>query len=119
MAAVDQRTHLRRHAMIAQPAGMDGGRHKRMTQRIHLTNRRDTAGVGPVPGEGALGEGRTGGRLNRDDTRVFALLEFFSDKGKGKTGKIRPAPGAADDNIRVFAGHFHLQQSLFTDNGLM
>jgi hypothetical protein len=42
-----------------------------------------------------------------------------SDKGKGQAGKVAAAAGAADNDVRVVAGHFELFFGLQADDGLV
>ena len=60
----------RRHAVVAQAAGMNSRRHEGAAQRVHLDQRRQVAGVAEVVSESALGEARAGGRFDGHNARV-------------------------------------------------
>jgi len=54
------------------------------------------------------------------DARLGALLEFALDEGEGDAGRSSSrAARAADDDVGLFAGEFHLLDRFLADDGLM
>ena len=60
-----------------------------------------------VVSEWCLGQGRAGCRLNRMNVD-FLAIEFIIHKREGQSGKVAPAAGTPDDDIRILADFFHL-----------
>ena len=63
LAMADQR----RHAVIAQAAGMEARRNEGRAERMHLDERRQMPGVAEIIGVAAAGQGRASGGFDRDD----------------------------------------------------
>src|SRR5215211_4792007 len=64
---VHQRRDYGRVAVVPEPAGVDARRHERVSQRVHLHERRRPGGVAEVVGVAALRERRARGRLDGED----------------------------------------------------
>ena len=109
----------RRHAVIAQAAGVNSRRNERRAQRVHLHQRRQVAGVAEVVRERSLGETGAGGRFHRHDARVALSLELAAQVGHHQPGEVRSAAGAADDHVRLIAGHRHLLDRFQADDRLV
>ena len=118
-AEIDDVRNQRRHAVIAQAAGVNSRRHKGAAEGVHLDQRREMAGVAEVVSEAALGEAGAGGGLDGHDARVALALELAAQKGHHEAGKVRSAAGAADDDIGFVAGQRHLLDGFLADDGLV
>ena len=94
----------RRRAVVAQPAGVNPGRHEIVAQRIHLDQRRELGGVAVIVGELALGQAGAGGRFDGDDARALAG-ETVEHVGQRQAAEIAAAAEAADHHVRLLAGH--------------
>ena len=109
----------RRHAVIAQSAGMDSGRDEGGAERVHLDQRGEVAGVAEIVREGALGEAGAGGRFHGNHARVALSLDLAAQVGHDEAGEVRTAAGAADDHVGLVAGHGHLLDGFDADDGLV
>ena len=118
-AEIDDMRDQRRHAVIAQAAGVNSRRNKGAAQGVHLDQRRQMAGVAEVVSEAALGEAGAGGGLHGHDARVALALELAAKEGHDKAGKVRSAAGAADDDVGLVAGQRHLLDGFLADDGLV
>ena len=118
-ALVLEQAHLRRHAVVAQAAGVDGIGHEVVAERVHLDDRRHLAGVAEVVGVDAAGQARRRGRLGRDDAVVSLTAQLLADEGEGQAGEVGAAAGAGHDDIGLLAGHLHLLHGLLADDRLV
>src|ERR1035437_10236195 len=118
LAEFQQMTEQWRRAVIAQPAGVNSGRHKIVAQGVHLDQRRQFGGIAAVVGEAALGEAGTGGRLHGDDPGALAR-QPVQDVGQGEPGEIAAAAEAADQHLGFLARLLHLQLGFLADHGLV
>ena len=116
---IDDMRNQRRHAVIAQPAGMDSGRNERAAQGVHLHQRGQVAGIAEVIGKAALGQAGASGRFDGNHARAALALELAADVRHHEAGKIRSAAGAADDHVRIVAGQRHLLNRFLADHGLV
>src|SRR5262249_56465880 len=78
----------RRHAVIAQPAGMEARRDERRSERVHLDERREMRGVAEIIGVFALGQGWAGGGLDRDDAALASTAQLLAQKRQSETGEV-------------------------------
>ena len=118
-AVVDELADQRRHAVVAQPAGMDGRRHEFVAQRVHLDQRRHLAGVAEVVLVLTAGETRRGFRLHRNDAVVGLAAELAADERECKPGEIRSTANTGDEDVRLLPGHGHLLDRLLADHRLV
>ena len=118
-ALVEQVAHHRRHAVVAQAAGVEAGRDELRAQRVHLDQRRQVAGVAEVVGEPAAGQRRAGGRLAGDHLDLGAAAQHRAEEREGDAGEVRAAAGAADHDVRIVAGLLELLDRLLADHGLV
>jgi hypothetical protein len=111
----------RRHAVVAQAAGMKARRREGAAQRVHLGQRRQVRGVAKVVGELAARQAGAGGGFHRHDAALLGLAaaQLLADEGEGDAREVAAATGAADDHVGVVAGHFQLQHGLLADDGLV
>jgi hypothetical protein len=109
----------RRHAVVAQAAGVEARRREGAAQRVHLGQRRQMRGVAEVVGELAARQAGAGGRLHRHDAALLATAQLLADEGEGDAGEVAAATGAADDDVGVVPGHLQLQHGLLADDGLV
>ena len=72
----------RRHAVIAQPAGVEAGRRESGAQRVHLGERREVRGVAEIVGVAALGERRAGGGFDGDESPFPAAAQLRAEERK-------------------------------------
>ena len=105
--------------MVAQAAGVDRLGHEVVAERVHLDQRRHLGGVAEVVGIGAAGQARRGLGLDGDDAVGLAAAEGPAQPREGQAGEVRAAAGAADDHLRLLAGHLHLEDRLLADDRLM
>ena len=105
-------------AVVAQPAGMDAGRHEVVPQSVHHGNGRHLGGISVVKGIDPFGQGRAGGRFHGHAAHILAGGPV-GDKGKGQPGEVGATAAAGDDHVRVVAGDLHLLPGLLADHGLM
>ena len=109
----------RRHAVVAQAAGVESGRHERRAEGVHLGERRHVAGVAEVVGIAPPGQARTGRRLDRHDAHRLAAAQLRADERERDAGEVRAAAGAADDDVRIVVGHLELRHRFLADDRLM
>ena len=76
-------------------------------------------GVAEVEGVFAPRQRRTGGRLDRDHPDLALVAQLLADERKGDAGEVRAAARAADHDVRIGVGRFHLLDRLEADHGLM
>ena len=92
--------HQRRHAVVAEPAGVDRRRDERVAERVHLDERRHLPGVAEVVDVGALGEARARLGLDGDDAQVLPLAgELVLEEREGEAAEVRAAADAADQDV--------------------
>ncbi len=111
--------HHRRHAVIAQPAGVESWRHERGPERVHLGERRHVPGVAEIVRVRAAREARARRRLDGDDADVRAAAQLGADEREGDAGEVRSAARGADDHVGVVVGQFQLLDGLHADHGLV
>ena len=109
----------RRHAVVAQTAGVDARRDEVVAQGVHLEERRELGGVAVVEGVDALGHGRAGGRLDRDDAGLLALLDVLAHEREGDAGEVGAATDARHDEVGIGAGQLHLLEGFLADDRLV
>ena len=90
----------RRHAVVAQSAGVEAGRHEGRAERVHLGERRHVPGVAEVVGVPPARQARAGRRLDGDDAHLLAAAQLRADERERDAGEVRAAAGAADDDVR-------------------
>ena len=100
-------------------AGVVGRGNEVGTQRVHLRQRADHAGVAEVVQVFAPGQGGAGGRLHRDDAVVPLTPQLLPHKGGDQAAPVGAAAGAADDNIRHNAVFVHGRLGLQPDHRLV
>src|SRR5919202_1184051 len=103
-----ERRDYGRVAVVAQAPGVDTCWHERVSQSVHLHQRRSPCGVAEVVCVAALRKRGTRGRLDGEDARVSAVPQVPPDEGEGDPGEVRPAADAPYDHVGVLAGHLHL-----------
>ena len=109
----------RRHAVIAEAAGVEAGRNEARAKRVHLDERRQVSCVAEIVGVGAAREARAGGRLHGDDAHLLAAAERRADERKRDPREVRAAAGAADDDVRIVARHLELGDRFLPDHRLV
>src|SRR5207248_315117 len=95
----------RRHAVIAQSAGMEPRRYESRAERVHLHQRGEVAGVAEVISIFAAREARAGSRLDSDNAHFLAATQLCADERKRDAREVRSPARAADDDIRIVIGH--------------
>ena len=118
MTEVYEMAEARSGAVIPQSAGVQGRRHKGVPQTVHGKQRRIAGRITMVIGKRRPGHCRAGFRFDRIDGNIFAV-DFVIDIWKSQSGKIAAAPGASNDDIRIFPNFFHLLFGFKADDGLM
>src|SRR5436309_10567941 len=119
-ALVVELADQRRHAVVAQAAGVQRRRDERVAERVHLHQRREPDGVAEIVDVLALGETGARGRLHRDDPHLLVLAgELVGREREGEAGEVRAAAGAADDDVRGGVGALELLLRLLPDDGLV
>ena len=106
-------------SVIPQSARMDVGGSEVVPQREHRQQRRIAGFVSEVVAEDSARELRAGVGLGRDVARLSAFLERVAHERERDAAEIRSAAEAADDQVGVFACHFHLFFGLETDDRLV
>ena len=91
------------HAVIAQAAGVVGGRDKIAAQRIHLGKRADHTRIAEIVSVYAAGQAGAGSGFNGDDLVVGFAAELFSHKRCDQAAQIGSAAGTANDNVGFYA----------------
>src|SRR5262245_16661444 len=81
--------HERRHAVIAQAAGMEARRNESRAQRVHFHKRRKVGGVAEVVGILALGQRGAGRRLHRNEAALAPAAQLQAEEGEGEAREIR------------------------------
>ncbi len=114
----NQLRHNGGHAVIAQPAGVNRGGNKIMSQTMHGQQGGHLHGIPEIIDKRTFGHGRAGSRFDGDDLHLFTA-DLVPDKGQGQTGKITSSPGATNDNVRVIADFLELFLGFQSDDGLM
>src|SRR5262249_11778729 len=109
----------RRHALVAQPARVDRVRHELVPEGVHLEQRGGPGGIAEVVGVHAAGERRARGRLDGAQHRVDPARELLPQEREHQTGEVRPAAGAADDEVRGGPGHRELLDRSLADDRLV
>ena len=89
----------RRHAVVAQPAGVHRVRDEVVAEGVHLQQRREPGRVAEVVGVHAPGERRAGRRLDRADDRVGPAGQLLPQEREEQPGEVGAAAGAADDQV--------------------
>src|SRR5437867_2459210 len=110
---------MRRHAVIAQPSGMNARRHKSMSKRVHLQDRRHARGITIVKRILAFRQAWRRHWLDRNHPDLFSIAEFFAKKRKDESREITAAADAADEDIRILARHLELFLRFQSVDGLM
>ena len=111
--------HERRHAVVAQPAGVDRLGDEAVAERVHLQQRRHAGGVAEVVAVLALGQARAGRRLDAADRRVHPPGELLAQEREREPAEVRAAAGAADEQVGRLADLGQLQQRLLADDRLV
>jgi len=96
----DTLTHQRRHAVIAQTAGMDRLRNERMSERVHGKQRGHACHIAKIVGKRTARQCGAGRRFHGNNFDLCSV-DFFAHKGKRNAGKITAAPRTSDHNIRI------------------
>jgi hypothetical protein len=109
----------RRHAVVAQPAGVDGVRDEVVAQRVHLHHRREARGVAVVVAVLALGQAGAGRRLHAPDDRVDPAGQLLAQERERQPAEVGPAAGASHDDVRGVTDHGQLGERLLADDGLV
>ena len=76
-------------------------------------------GVAEIVRVGPAREARTRGRLDATMSTLRSAAQLRAEEREGDAGEIGPAAGAADDDVRVVVGHFHLLHRFLPDHGLV
>jgi hypothetical protein len=119
-ALVEQLADQRRHAVVAQAAGVQRGRDERVAERVHLHQRGQPHGVAEVIDVVALGEAGAGGRLHRDDADFLVSAgELVGREGERQAGEVGAAARAADDDVGGVVGLLQLLLGLQADHRLV
>ena len=85
--------HERRHAVIAQAAGVEARRHEGRAERVHLRQRRQMAGVAEIVGVLAARQARAGCRLDRDRRGTACRRAAAAPmNGNAMPAKFEPPP---------------------------
>ena len=93
---------------------------KSVTQRVHLQQRRGLGRVAEVVTQFALGQRRTGGRLDGARSGIArGRADVLGTKRESQPGQIAAATGAGEDDVRPFAGQCHLLERFLADHGLV
>ena len=109
----------RRHAVVAQAAGVDARGHEVVAQRVHGDERRHADRVAVVVGVDAARQRRARGRLDGDDLDVGAG-DLVAQERERDAGEVRAAAGAADHDVRaLLAERGQLLLGLEADHGLV
>ena len=109
----------RRHAVIAQAAGVEARRYEGRPERVHFRQRRHLARVAEVVRVAPARKARARGRFDRDGADFPAAAELRPDEREGDAREVRPATGAADHDVGVVVGHLHLRDRFLADDRLV
>src|SRR5450759_2347838 len=110
----------RRHAVVAQAAGVDRVRYEVGAQRVHLQQRRQAARVAEVVAVLALRERRSGLRLARHDVGGGTALEVLPYVRDRDAAQVRPAAGAGKQVIgRLLVEQRELLDDFLPDDRLV
>ena len=107
------------HAVVAQPAGVDGGGDEVVPQGVHLDNWGHLGGVAVIKGVNTFGQRRRGRGLYRHQAGALAVFQVLAQEGQGNAAKVRAAAHAADHHVWVFTGQVHLLEGFLADHGLV
>ena len=94
-AVLLEQRHQRRHAVVAQPAGVDGLGDELAAERVHLDDRGHVAGIAEVVGVDAAGQRRGRLGLRGDDPVARLSAQLAADEREREAGEVRAAAGAA------------------------
>jgi hypothetical protein len=108
-----------RHAVVAQPAGMDRRGHEVGAERVHLHEGRHLSGVAEVVGVLPSRDGGGRLRLHGDDPVVVLATKLLPDEWEDQAREVRAAADAADEDVGLLARHLHLLARLQPDDGLV
>ena len=109
----------RRHAVVAQPAGVDRLGDERRPQGVHLQQGRGAGRVAEVVAVLAPGERRAGGRLHAADCRRHVPGQLLPQERHGQAAEVRSAAGAPHEQVGGLPHHGQLAQGLLADDGLV
>ena len=98
---------------------MEARRREGRAQRVHLDERREVGGVAEVVGEFSARKARAGGRFDRHHAHLAPAAQLRADERKRDAGEVRPAAGAADDDVRIVARHLQLGHGFLAHDGLV
>ena len=107
-----------RHAVVAEPAGMDARGDEIMAQGVHVEQRGLAGHIAVVIGIDAAGQRRAGGGLHADKADFLAFQPVPEERGHD-AGKVGAAAAAADNHIGKGADLGQLFFRLQADDGLM
>ena len=105
--------------VVAQSARVNVGRHEVVAEGEHREERRVARLVAVVVLEVSAGQFRAGCRFGRHVARLAPFLDGVAHEGEADAAEVGAAAEASDDDIGVFAGHFHLFFRLEADDGLV
>jgi hypothetical protein len=113
--------YQRRIAVVAQAAGVDAGRHEVVAQGVHLHQRCVAGGVAEVVGIDALGQARTGGRLDRHQAHLLGARprRLVGQEGEGGAGEVGAAAAAGEHHVGIIADLLELLLGFQADDGLV
>ena len=107
-------------AVVAQPAGVDLGRHEGVAERVHRQQRGHADRVAEVVAEHAAGQLRAARGLDRDRPNLRALGQLAMDEGEREPGEVRTAAEGGDHDVgQALAGLLELHERLLADDGLV
>ena len=109
----------RGHAVVAQPAGVNGVRDEVVPEGVHFHQRCHAGGVAEVVRVDTPGQGRARGGLGGENARAHLAVELFLDEREGQAGEVGPAAGAPDDQGRGVSRHLELHQCFLPDDRLV
>ena len=75
--------HHRGHAVVAEPARVNGWRHELVAEGVHHQQWGGLRGVAEVVTQLAFGQRRTGGRLHADNPVFLLLGDFLANEREG------------------------------------
>ena len=101
MPVVDELADQRRHAVVAQPAGVDRRRHEVVAEGVHLDQRRHLARVAEVVVVLAARQARRRRRLDGDDAVLALATQLTADEREGEPGEVGSAADAGDERRRA------------------
>ena len=107
------------HAVVAQAASMVGRRDEAGTQRVHLGERADLAGIAEVVGVLTASEARAACRFHSENIVVGFATELFADERAHEATEVRTTAGATDDEVGFHAELVEGGLRFETDDGLV